>query len=196
MGRPTKENSLTPEDVVNAAINCVEKEGISALGVNRVARELRIKPPAIYKHIDGNASLRKAVAVASWRKFFAYYKKETIQATDFRTLLKIGGHATRNFARLHKGLYEVMMRVQLQPDDPEAMSVIQEALGFFQMGVNQKELTENQLIDTVRMVNAAVYGYITLEQVGLLTLSRSTDDSFEVMLEALSVAIEHIAKNE
>lgn len=196
MGRPTKENSLTPEDVVNAAINCVEKEGISALGVNRVARELKIKPPAIYKHIDGNASLRKAVAVASWRKFFTYYKKETNEATEFRTLLKIGGHATRNFARLHKGLYEVMMQVQLQPNDPEALLIIQEALGFFKKGFNQNKLQDNQLVDIVRMVNAAVYGYITLEQVGLLTLSRSTDDSFEVMLEALSVAIEHIAKNE
>lgn len=196
MGRPKKENSLTPEDVVNAAINCVEEEGISALGVNRVARELRIKPPAIYKHIDGNASLRKAVAVASWRKFFVYYKEETVEATEFCTLLKIGGHATRNFARLHSGLYEVMMQVQLQPDDPEAMPVIEEALSFFKKGFKKNKLEENQLIDIVRMVNAAVYGYISLEKAGLLTLSRSTDDSFEVMLEALSVAIEHIAKNE
>ncbi len=196
MGRPKKENSLTPEDVVNAAINCVEKEGISALGVNRVARELKIKPPAIYKHIDGNASLRKAVAVASWRKFFAYYQEEIIETTEFRTLLKIGGHATRNFARLHTGLYEVMMQVQLQPDDPEALLVIQEALSFFKKGFNKNKLKESQLIDIMRMVNAAVYGYITLEQAGLLTLSRSTDYSFEVMLEALSVAIEHIAKNQ
>ncbi len=196
MGRPKKENSLTPEDVINAAINCVEKEGISALGVNRVARELKIKPPAIYKHIDGNASLRKAVAVASWRKFFTYYKEETIEATEFRTFLKIGGHTTRNFARLHTGLYEVMMQVRLQPDDSEALLVIQEALSLFKKGLNKNKLQDNQLVDIVRMVNAAVYGYITLEQAGLLTLSRSTDDSFEVMLEALSVAIEHIAKNE
>ena len=195
MGRPKKENSLTPEKVVNAAIICVEKEGISALGVNRVARELGIKPPAIYKHIDGNASLKKAVAIASWQKFFAYYKEKTVEATKFQTLIKIGGHATRNFARLHPGLYEVMMQIQLQPSDPESMPIIQEALGFFQTGFNKKELTENQLIDIVRMVNAAVYGYITLEQAGLLTLSRSTDDSFEVMLEALFVAIEHIRKS-
>lgn len=48
MGRPTKENSLTKQDVIAAAIACLEKEGESALGVNRVARELNIKPPAIY----------------------------------------------------------------------------------------------------------------------------------------------------
>ena len=78
MGRPKKENSLTPQDVIHAAVVCVQKEGLSALGVNRVARELGIKPPAIYKHIDGNASLRKAVAIASWQKFFTYYKQKTL----------------------------------------------------------------------------------------------------------------------
>ena len=47
MGRPTKENSLNPQDVIEAAISCLDEEGESALGVNRVARELGIKPPAI-----------------------------------------------------------------------------------------------------------------------------------------------------
>lgn len=46
------------ERVIAAAIACLEQEGESALGVNRVARELNIKPPAIYKHLDGNAGLR------------------------------------------------------------------------------------------------------------------------------------------
>ena len=58
MGRPTKENSLNPQDVIEAAISCLDKEGESALGVNRVARELGIIPPAIYKHLNGNAELR------------------------------------------------------------------------------------------------------------------------------------------
>ncbi len=50
MGRPTKENSLTQQDVIEAAIACLDQEGESALGVNRVARELSIKPPAIYSN--------------------------------------------------------------------------------------------------------------------------------------------------
>ena len=44
----------------------------------------------------------------------------------------------------------------------------------------------------MRMVNAAIFGFISLEQSGLLTLPRSTDDSFAVMLDALIEAIEYI----
>ena len=42
MGRPTKENSLTQQDVIEAAIAILDREGETALGVNRVARELGI----------------------------------------------------------------------------------------------------------------------------------------------------------
>ncbi|MCX7596063.1 MAG: hypothetical protein N2235_20360 [Fischerella sp.] len=37
--------------------------------MNRVARELGIKPPAIYKHLDGNAALQRAVALTIWQQY-------------------------------------------------------------------------------------------------------------------------------
>ena len=193
MGRPTKENSLSKQDVIEAAIACIEREGVSALGVNRVARELGIKPPAIYKHLQGNVELRKEVALTIYRRFFTEFANKTKQIEEPRAFLKAGGFATRDFARSHPGLYQVMIQFQLQPDDPESALVIQESQQLFQ--IFPQSLSENKLIDIMRMVNGAIVGFISLEQSGLLTLPRSTDDSFAVMLDALFVAIEHIKAN-
>ena len=44
----------------------------------------------------------------------------------------------------------------------------------------------------MRMVNAAIYGFITRARSDLMTLDRCPDDSYMVMLEGLMVAIEHI----
>lgn len=44
----------------------------------------------------------------------------------------------------------------------------------------------------MRMLNAAIYGFIAVEQAGLMTLERSTDRSYDVMLDALIVAIKDI----
>ena len=193
MGRPTKKNSLNRQDVIDAAIACVEKEGESALGVNRVARELGIKPPAIYKHLQGNAELKKAVVVASYQLYFAQLKQKTAGINEAKALLKAGGLATREFARLHLGLYRVMVRFQLQPDDPESASIIRESQTMFQALLSDsQDLSTNKLIDIMRMINSAILGFINLEQSGLLTLPRSTDDSFEVMLDALIEAVEYI----
>ena len=195
MGRPTKENSLTRQNVIEAAIACIEKEGVSALGVNRVARELGIKPPAIYKHLQGNAELKKAVALAIYQLLFAELNRKTAGIKEPHALLKAGGFATLNFARLHPGLYQVMMQFQLQPDDPESASVIQASQSLFKGLLGSQDISKAKLIDIMRMVNSAIVGFTYLEHSGLLTLPRSTDDSFEVMLDALFVAIEHIQEN-
>ncbi len=76
MGRPTKEKSLTKQDVIAAAISCLDQDGESALGVNRVARKLNIKPPAIYKHLEGNAGLLRAVALAIWRQYLTEWQQQ------------------------------------------------------------------------------------------------------------------------
>lgn len=192
MGRPTKENSLTRQDVINAAIACIEKEGESALGVNRVARELGIKPPAIYKHLQGNAELRKATVIAIYQLYFAQLKQKIAGIEGARNLLKAGGLATRDFAKSHPGLYRVMTQFQLQPEDRESALIIRESQGMFEALLDSQDLSKNKLIDIMRMVNSAIVGFISLEQSGLLTLPRSTDDSFEVMLDALLEAIEYI----
>jgi AcrR family transcriptional regulator len=194
MGRPLKEDSLTPQDVIKAAINCLDQEGASALGVNRVARALGIKPPAIYKHLDGNAGLTRAVALAIWRNYLLDCQNQTAEITTPQALLRVGAQAIRNFARRYPARYTVMMQYQLRPTDPEEAEIIYGSLDLFKKSLQLYKLSDDALIDVMRMVNAAIYGFILREQSELMTLTRSTDHSYEVMLDALIVAIEDIRK--
>ncbi|MBD0333890.1 MAG: TetR/AcrR family transcriptional regulator [Cyanobacteria bacterium Co-bin13] len=192
MGRPTKEKSLTQQDVVRAAIACLDQEGEAALGVNRVARALGIKPPALYKHFDGNAGLRRAVALAIWRSYLSECEQQTAGITEPDALMRVSAQLTRSFAQHHPAQYAVMMQYPMRPTDLEEAEIIRASLQFLQKSLRLYELNEEALIDVMRMVNAAVYGFILREQSELMTLSRSSDASFEVMLDALLVAIAHI----
>jgi AcrR family transcriptional regulator len=192
MGRPVKEKSLTQQDVIQAAIACLDQEGETALGVNRVARELSIKPPAIYKHLDGNSGLRRAVALTIWRSYLVDCQQKMATITDPLALLRAGAQATRNFARSHPARYRIMMHYQMRATDPEEAAIIQESLHWFQTSLQLYKLNHEALIDVMRMVNAAIYGFIIREQSDLMTLDRSSDVSYEVMLDALLVAIAHI----
>jgi AcrR family transcriptional regulator len=192
MGRPLKANSLTPDDVINAAIECLDREGESTLGVNRVARELGIKPPAIYKHLDGNTGLRRAVALRIWRDYLTDCHERLDRVTDRSSLFLVGARATRNFAKAYPARYTVMMQYQLRPTEPEEAEIIHHSLGFFQELLQLSALSQDAVIDTMRMVNAAIYGFILREQSDLMTIDRDPDASYEVMLAALSVAIEYI----
>ncbi|WP_310490033.1 WHG domain-containing protein [Chamaesiphon sp. VAR_69_metabat_338] len=196
MGRPLKANSLTPQAVVAAAIDCLDREGESALGVNRVAKELGIKPPAIYKHLDGNTGLRRAVALQIWRDYLADCESATTGIPDRQQLFVAGATATRNFAKTYPARYTVMMQYQLRPTDPVELVIIQHSLRLFQRSLQLAQLSQNALVDAMRMVNAAVYGFIVREQSELMTIDRAPDASFEVMLAALLVAIDYIKQQQ
>ena len=196
MGRPVKSKSLTPQDVINAAIDCLDKEGETALGVNRVAKALGIKPPAIYKHLDGNTGLRRAVAIEIWRDYLTDCQQQVDRVTEPRELLRTSAQAIRNFAKAYPARYAVMMQYQLRPTDAEELEIIKTSLRLFQQALQLYELSEDALIDVMRMMNAAIYGFIIRETSELMTLDRSTDASYEVMIDALLVAIEHIRQND
>ena len=196
MGRPVKSKSLTPQDVVNTAIDCLDKEGETALGVNRVAKALGIKPPAIYKHLDGNTGLRRAVALKIWRDYLTDCQQQVERVTESRELLRTSAQAIRNFAKTYPTRYAVMMQYQLRPTDAEELEIIKTSLRLFQQALQLYELSEDSLVDVMRMINAAIYGFIIRENSELMTLNRSTDASYEVMIDALLVAIEHIRQND
>jgi AcrR family transcriptional regulator len=192
MGRPIKEKSLSRQDVIAAAICCIDRDGASALGVSGVARFLGIKPPAIYKHLKSGADLQRATVIELWQQHLTKCQQMISERLITTDLLKQLGHFTRDFAQTYTSRYQVMMQVQLQPSDPESAAIIQQILKFLHQALNAYDLTDTQLIDAMRMLNAAIYGFIAVEQAGLMTLKRSTDQSYDVMLEALIVAIEHI----
>lgn len=192
MGRPSKANSLTVENVVAAAIACIDAEGPAALGVSRVARQLGIKPPAIYKHLPGSVGLQRAVAIALWKQYLNHCHAQLDAIENGRARLLRGLRVTRQFARQYPARYQVMMAFVLQPEDTEAADIIQETQQFVIEALHLYGLSEVKTIDAVRMITATLNGFIACEQRGNFTLNRDTESSFETILEALMVAVEHI----
>jgi AcrR family transcriptional regulator len=192
VGRPVKEKSLTRRDIIEAAIACVEAGGETALGVNRVARELGITPPSIYKHVESGAALRRFVVLEIWRRFLALGCQSIEGISDPSALLKTVAHTARSFARSQPELYRVMTAMPLQPTEPDFAPIVQSIVTFYRRVLQPYKLSESETIHAMRMLNAAFYGFVATEQAGLLTLELSTDESYEVMINTLIQAIQYI----
>ena len=192
MGRPIKEKSLSQRDVIAAAIACVEAEGETALGVNRVARELGITPPSMYKHVKNGAALRRLVALEIWQRFLALCCQPIEGMSDSSAMLKTVAHVARDFARSQPALYRIMTAMPLQPNESDSAPIVRRILAFYQRVLYPYQLNETETIHAMRMLNAAFYGFVATEQAGLLTLEPSTETSFNVMIDALIHAIQYI----
>jgi AcrR family transcriptional regulator len=60
--RPTPRGTLNPEVILKAAINVIDAEGLAALTIGRLARDLGVRPMALYTHFRDKDAILKAVA--------------------------------------------------------------------------------------------------------------------------------------
>ncbi|BAZ17086.1 transcriptional regulator [Calothrix sp. NIES-4071] len=189
MPRP-KGQTLTQKDIVEAAIACLHKEGESALGINRVARELGIQPPSIYNHFASFEELRRAVVLEGWRRFLDVYFKNTEGIEDRNSLLKTAAYTYRNCARESSALYIVVTNYPLELEDPEFIPIIQRLLAFYDKVLGKFSLSQNEIIHAARMFNTMLHGFVLADKAGLFLFPESVDDSFDWMVETLIYAIE------
>lgn len=184
MARP-KGQTLTEKDIVDIAIALLEQEGESALGVNRIARELGIQPPSIYNHIAGNGALRLAVCVEGYRRAAAFVMKQVLEIKEPTLALKTAAYAQRSFAKTHPNLYRVTTTTPFQLDQPEFTQLLNAEVEFYTGLLKPFDLSPDDVVHIIRIFQASIHGFIQAEQVGLFVLSQSVDESFERLTNTL-----------
>ncbi|MDV2991428.1 MAG: hypothetical protein N4J56_001082 [Chroococcidiopsis sp. SAG 2025] len=184
MSRPQGQ-TLTKKAAIEAAIACLQQEGESALGVNRIARELGIQPPSMYKHFDGNRGLRRAVALEGWQRLVTACVNSSAESKDPQTSLKGVGRAMRGFARQNPALYTVVTSTQIELSDPDFMPIVQTVISFYTVILEPLGFSQDEIVHAVRMLHAAFHGFIEAEKAGLFLLPQSQDESYEWMMNKL-----------
>jgi AcrR family transcriptional regulator len=107
----------TPERILQAAIELVDRGGVSALTTRAVCREATVTPPTLYHHFGDMDGLRKAVARRAVEEFLK--AKRSVQASrDPVADLKRGWNAWIGFALAHPNQFRLIF--EAAKADPEA----------------------------------------------------------------------------
>ena len=190
MPRP-KGQTLTEKEIVEAAITLLEREGESALGVNRVARELGIQPPSLYNHITGNEALRQAVVIEGYRRALDFVRQQVEGVNEPTLALKTIATALRRFAHDNPTLYAVTTNHRFRLDHPEFAQNLQGMLERYTTRLEPFGLRPDEIVHTIRMLHSAIHGFIRAELVGLFVFSQSLDESYEWMINTLIDGLMH-----
>lgn len=177
-----KGRSITREDVIRAAIDCLDAEGESALGVNRVARQLGIKPPSLYNHIEGNDDLRRAVATEGWRQVLDHHRTRR-ELRDSRARIQGICGAFRDFATAHPAFFAITTTTQLDPEEPEARQVFTEIITLFGEAWGGRNLDQTTLLRAGVMIRAMIQGFIGMEHAHQFHDPSEADETFEWMVD-------------
>ena len=99
---------LTPRrrEIVEAARQILERDGESALTMRRLAADLGMKAPSLYKHFPDKESLELELIIVGFEESAAAF--EAALATQPRSQIEALGAAYREYARAHPHIYRLM----------------------------------------------------------------------------------------
>lgn len=100
---------IQPRDIALVAATIADREGLEAVTPLSVAERLRVRPSAIYAHVDGVEGLRYALAThVAWE--LAARLRDARDGRKGVAALEAIARAYRTYARKHPGAYRALLR--------------------------------------------------------------------------------------
>lgn len=156
-------------EILDAARALLDREGADGLTVGRLAEDLGIKAPSLYKHFAGKRAIEVQLIAAGFEQFAA-----GLQAA---TTLEAIGRAYRAFALAHPHLYRLMNDRPLPRDElPEGLE--QRAAAPLVALVGNA--------DVARAAWAFAHGMVSLELAGRFPATADLDAAWATGLAAFS----------
>lgn len=184
-------DDLDSEAVVGAAVAVLADGGVDVVSLTRVAAELGVSQPALYRHVDGIDDLWRRLGVLG-RGNLADALTEAVIGRSGPDAVRAASRAWRTFALDHAGLYAATDRHPCAGfGDLEA--AVERVVSVLAMSLRAYELGDAATIDAARTLRSALHGFVHLELGEGHPHAHDTDASFDTMVEMLCVGFAHLA---
>ncbi len=184
--RRSLQPQLTRPRILTAAVRLVDREGLDALTMRKLAAELRVAPMSIYNHVPGKAALLNGVVRTVLAEIELPAAPDTAEwGETLRGILR----AFRSVARRHPHVVPLLTR--RPAPTPEALRPVE--AGF--EALRRAGFDEETAAHVFRLVTGYVIGYVSLELGGFFdVVDRDAPVDLQVLAPFPRVmeAVEHL----
>lgn len=188
MGRKV---GITQADVVAAAAEIADRDGLDAASLSAVADRLGIRTPSLYNHVSGIAGLRRQLALMATRELTAAFETAAAAAGRGSEQLRSIAWAYRHFAREHPGLYAALLPAPRPGDDDELYAAMAAPVHVVAEAMQGAGVGSAETIHLIRALRAMLHGFVDLESKRGFGKPVDIDASFE---EAVEVVVSSITR--
>jgi AcrR family transcriptional regulator len=168
---------LTLEQVIEAAAEIADRDGLDALSLASLASMLGVRSPSLYNHVDGLTGLRRQLAVHASSLLTAELA-DCVDAIESTEALRAVAEQLRSFAHRHPGLYDSFLPAPTPDEDPELAAALAEPVSVVASILDGMDVDPATVIPLIRALRASVHGFVDLELRGGFGLPDDIDDSF------------------
>jgi len=180
---------VTLQDVVDAAEEVADQEGLEALTLSAVARKVGVRSPSLYAHVDGLSGLRRDLALRAARELEGALA-EAVQGRTGVEALRSLARAYRTFARNRPGLYAAAQRAVRPGEDDELYEALAAAVAPAVGALAEAGVRRDDLIHLTRGIRSALHGFVELERASGFGMPESVDESFDRLVDLLVTGVE------
>jgi AcrR family transcriptional regulator len=184
-------SNLTKQTVVQAAADLINAEGLEALSLGRLAKELGIRTPSLYNHVDGLPGLMRELSILNARNLADRISEAAIGQSGPEAI-KAVMQAMRAYIKESPGLYLSTVRASgTQAEvDPE---LEQEEARSVKVGIALMSafgLQGEDAIHAIRGLRSLAHGFATLEISGGFGMPMDLDESFTRLVDLFIAGLE------
>lgn len=177
--------------LVRATAQLADEQGLREVTLANVAKQLNMRSPSLYNHIDGLSGLRNELAVYGLEQLYLRLEAASQSLPPGKEAILALALAYVSYARSHPGVYEATLQApdpgnsRLQEWSERLVLLVLKLLAPYQ-------LEETAAIHAVRGLRSMMHGFVALKQAGGFGLPINTDDSFRTIIEVYLAGLEQL----
>jgi AcrR family transcriptional regulator len=169
--------------IIETARQLIERDGVEALSLGKVAAALDIKAPSLYRHIRNKNALLQAVIEQTYLSLFAAYDEALDQSGDdpAERLLNLS-RSHRRFAHENPNTYMLAYTTPNPELNTNPDMLLERAISIQE--IMSRITGEENSLPALRGSLALVHGYVMLELNGQFRRGGDLAATFDAVLEA------------
>lgn len=183
---------LDKDIILKTAADLADAEGIANVTLKALAEKLGVKPPSLYKHINGVEELNKALMLYGWKSLEKKVTRAAVGKSKEDAIRAIF-YAYRDYVKEHPGVFEAMQWYNMYQSE-ENLQATEEIVAVLFQVLSAYDLQEEQKVHIVRMFRVFLQGFLMVEIHGGFGNPVSITESFDFSLEILLNGIENLTK--
>ena len=170
-------SQITAEQIVQVAHAIVERDGVEKLSLSKLAEELGVRAPSLYRYFASKESLLQAVNLLTLQQLFADMDDALADSMGdaSRRLLDVA-QTLRRFAHAHPHAYVSAMTAQVRVTRPDEGVLVQMVLPI--QAIMAELCGPDQSLAALRGLFALAHGFSLLELHGQLQRGGDLDAAF------------------
>lgn len=183
---------LDKDIILKTAVDLADAEGIANVTLKALAEKLGVKPPSLYKHINGLEELNKALMLYGWKSLEKKVTRAAVGKSKEDAIRAIF-YAYRDYVKEHPGVFEAMQWYNMYQSE-ENLQATEEIVAVLFQVLSAYDLQEEQKVHIVRMFRVFLQGFLMVEIHGGFGNPVSITESFDFSLEILLNGIDNLTK--